>query len=60
MLKRMNNKFIIDWFHKETFSGRYLSYYSSHPLCHKIGSIYSLVDRAILFSHPIFHKKIWN
>jgi len=23
---------------------RYLSYFSSHPLCHKIGTIYGLVD----------------
>jgi len=37
--------------------GRYLSYISGHPLCHKIGTIYGLVDRAILLSHPIFHQK---
>jgi hypothetical protein len=52
-----NDRIIIDWFHKETFSGRYLSYLSNHPLCHKIGTIYSLVDRAILLSHPTFHQK---
>jgi len=46
-LKRINDELFIDCFHKETFSERYLSFYSSHPLCHKIGSIYSLVDRAL-------------
>jgi len=56
-LIRVNDELIIDWFHKETFSGRYLSFYSSHPLCHKIDSIYSLVDRAVLLSHLTFHKK---
>ena len=52
-----NNSLIIDWYHKDTFSGRYLSYYSNHPTCQKIGSIYSLVDRAMLLSHPKFHQK---
>lgn len=56
-LNILNNKFHIDWYHKETFSGRILSYFSNHPLCHKIGTIYSLVDRAILLSHPSYHKK---
>jgi len=56
-LKRINDELVIDWFHKEIFSGRYLSFYSSHLLCHKIGSIFSLVDRAVLLSHLTFHKK---
>ena len=53
LLRVEDNKIIIDWHHKKTSSGRYLSYFSYHPLCHKIGTIYSLVDRAILLSHPI-------
>jgi len=52
-----NNKIIIDWFHKTTFSGRYLSSYSNHPICHKVGIIYRLVDRATKLSHPSFHEK---
>jgi len=40
-----------------TFSGKYLSFYSSHSWCHKIGIIYSLIDRAFLLSHPKFHQK---
>jgi len=48
---------ILDWYKKDTCSGRYLSYMSGHPLCHKIGTIYGLVDRAVLLSHPIFHQK---
>jgi len=53
----LNNIIYIDWFHKGTFSGRYLSFYSSHPWCHKIGTMYSLIDRAFLLSHPMFHQK---
>jgi len=48
---------ILDWFQKETFSGRILSFYSNHPNCHKIGTIYNLIDRATLLSHPKFHQK---
>lgn len=56
-LRISDNKILIDWFHKRTFSGRTLSYHSNHPIQHKIGTIYSFVDRAILLSHPRFHKK---
>jgi len=48
---------VLDWYRKDTCSGRYLSYYSGHPLCHKIGTIYGLVDRAMLLSHPMYHQK---
>ena len=48
---------ITDWYHKQTFSGRYLNYFSQHPQCNKIAIIYSLVDRAIKLSHFSFHKK---
>jgi len=52
-----NNRIITDWFHKSTFSGQYLSFYSNHPINHKIGIIYSLTERAIKLSHPSFTKK---
>jgi len=52
-----DNTIYIDWFQKNSFSGRFLSFHSNHPLCHKIGTIYSLVDRAFLLSHPKFHQK---
>jgi len=45
------------WFHKKTFSGRFLSFFSNHPICQKIGTIYNLVDRAFLLSHPDFQQK---
>jgi len=36
-LKRMDDKLIIDWFHKETFLGKYLSYYSAILFSIKLG-----------------------
>jgi len=56
-LIRKDTKIITDWFHKSTFSGRYLSFFSNHPTCQKTGTIYSLVDHAIKLSHPTFHEK---
>ncbi|XP_025269898.1 uncharacterized protein LOC112639584 [Camponotus floridanus] len=52
-----NNALIFDWFHKSTFLGRYLNYYSQHPLCQKKGTIIGLVVRVFSLSHPRFHSK---
>jgi len=52
-----NNRIVFNWFHKPTFSGRYLNFLSQHPLSQKRGTIMSLVDRAFLLSHPEFHQQ---
>ncbi|XP_029674258.1 uncharacterized protein LOC115242254 [Formica exsecta] len=52
-----DNTIEFDWYHKPSFSGRYLNFESQHPLCHKKGTIMGLVDRAILLSHPRFQQK---
>lgn len=56
-LNLIDNHIICDWFHKLTFSGRYLNFFSRHPLCQKRGTVIELFDRAFLLSHPIFHIK---
>jgi len=48
---------IIDWFHKNTFSGRYLSFFSNHPMCQKTGIINILVDRQFFYHTLYFTKK---
>jgi len=53
----IKNIIVTDWFHKTTFSGRYLSFFSNHPISHKIRMIYGLVDHAIKLSHPSFYEK---
>ena len=54
---RDGNKLLTNWYRKPTFSGRYINYYSSHPVTYKVNTIISLVDRAILLSDDRFHDK---
>jgi len=52
----IDDTMILDWYQKDTCSGRYLSYFSNHPLCHKIGTSCGLVDRAIFLSPFTFQQ----
>ncbi|XP_072759915.1 uncharacterized protein [Anoplolepis gracilipes] len=56
-ISTFNNKLEFDWYHKPTFSGRYLHFLSLHPECQKKGTIFGLVDKAITLSHPKHHQK---
>ncbi|KYN21604.1 hypothetical protein ALC57_06020 [Trachymyrmex cornetzi] len=47
----------MDWYHKPTFSGRYLNFLSAHPLSQKRGVVFGIIDRAMLLSDEKFHKK---
>ena len=51
---RSNNKLITNWYHKPSWSGRYINFFSEHPMQHKVGLIKGLIDRAILLSDPEF------
>jgi len=57
---RDGNRLLTNWYRKPTFSGRYVNYYSSHPIKYKINTIISLVDRAILLSDNILRKQYPN
>jgi len=48
---------IFDHYRKPTNSGRYLNFRSNHPLEHKRGVIFGLLDRVLQLSHPQFHSK---
>lgn len=54
---RSDNRLITNWYRKPTWSGRYINYYSNHPLKFKINTIYNLVDHAILLSDDRFQQK---
>ena len=57
MIKNDDGTIDTKWHRKNTFSGRYLKYFSNHPLNQKIGIIKNLVDTAILLSHEKFHEE---
>jgi len=56
-IKIINNIIEFDWFHKPTFSGRYLNFHSLHPLTQKRSTIVGITDREFLLSHPRYHQK---
>jgi len=51
-----NNRLHFNWYHKPTYSSRYLNFHSQHPECQKRGTIFSLVDRAYRLSDSRFHR----
>ncbi|XP_043483513.1 uncharacterized protein LOC122511979 isoform X1 [Leptopilina heterotoma] len=55
-----NNFIETNWFRKSIWTGRYMNFYSHHPLSYKIGIIYTLVDRAIKLSDQQFHLENLN
>lgn len=54
----INNNYNIEfnWYSKPTFSGRFLLFFSHHPLSHKKGVIIGLTDRIFKLPHPRFHN----
>jgi len=52
-----DGKFIFDWFHKSTYSGRLLNFHSKHPMSQKRGIITNSTDKILLLSNPEFHQK---
>jgi len=46
-----------NWFRKSTFLGRFLNFYSGHPLIHKKGVIIGLVDKILKLLHPRYHAE---
>ena len=56
-LTREDNQYTTNWYRKPTWSGRFIKFFSCHPMPKKIGVIYMLVDRALKFSHPKHHNE---
>ena len=57
MIKNEDGIIETNWHRKNTFLGRYLNYFSNHPLKQKIAIINNLVDAAMLLSHEKFHEE---
>ena len=57
MIKKEDGIIETNWHRKNRFSGKYLNYFSNHPLQQKIAIIKNLVDTAILLPHEKFHDE---
>ena len=44
-----------NWYRKDTFSSRYLNYYSRHNITQKIAIVYNIIDKCFLLSDNRFH-----
>ena len=55
IIKNNDSTIYTNLYGKNTFSGRFLNYFSNHPIQHKINIIKNLVDSAILLSNKIYH-----
>ena len=55
IIRNNDNTIYTNWYRKNTFSGRFLNYFSNHPIQHKINIIKNLVNSAILLSNKIYH-----
>nr|CAI5820872.1 unnamed protein product [Callosobruchus analis] len=51
-----NNKMYTAWYTKHTWSGRYLNYYSQHPIAQKKSIVTGLADRAINLSDQQYRE----
>jgi len=51
-----DGRIIFDNYKKPTNSGRYLNYFSNHPVEHKRDVVIGKLDRILFLSHPKFHE----
>ncbi|RLU19060.1 hypothetical protein DMN91_009418 [Ooceraea biroi] len=54
---RENGLLITNWYRKPSFTGRYINYFASNPVEHKISIVTGLIDRAVLLSDSRFHDE---
>ncbi|XP_045462556.1 uncharacterized protein LOC123672495 [Harmonia axyridis] len=52
-----DNVLYVDWYHKPTFSGRYIGFHSHHAMIHKVNIIRNLKFRALNLSDKRYHEK---
>lgn len=57
IIRTDNGELITDWYHKPTWSGRYLNFHSHLPLSYKINTISLLTRKVIELSDVKFHQK---
>ena len=54
VIRKNNNKIILDRYQKDTASGRFLNFYSNHPKNQKFNTVIAMKNRITHISHPSF------
>ena len=57
IIRRADQQLWFDWYTKPTFTGRYINFYSNHPLKQKINTLAAMCKRIKRISHPTLLKK---
>lgn len=52
-----NGSLLVDWFHKETWSGRYLNFDSFLPVSYKTNTVSLMTRKVLETSDEVFHAK---
>lgn len=60
LIRTEDNTIKTDWYHKPTFSERFLNFHSQHSFKQKYNIINNLKSRALKLSHPDFHQQNLN
>lgn len=56
LLRSMDNKLILNWYQKPTSSGRYINYFSNHPMTQKVNTVIAMKNRIMHISDEKFLK----
>ena len=54
VIRTNNNEIMLDWYQKDTASGRFLNFYSNHPKNQKFNTVIAMKNRITHIGHPFF------
>lgn len=60
LIRTKENHIILDWYQKPTSSGRYINYFSNHPMNQKYNTVIAMKNRVVHISDESFIKKNLN
>jgi Reverse transcriptase (RNA-dependent DNA polymerase) len=60
LIREANGRITTDWYHKETWSGRYLNFNSKLPISYKRNTVTLLSNKILQLSENKFHEKNFN
>ena len=56
IIRSQEQHLITDWFTKKTYTGRYINFFSNHPINQKINTVTTMRNRILKLSNHAFHN----